>query len=51
MDELFKNIYKLEVPLVGNPLKEVNDYLIRGREGDFIIDTGPRTNEGRDALF
>jgi len=51
MDELFKNIYKLEVPLVGNPLKEVNDYLIRGREGDFLIDTGFRTNECRDALF
>ncbi len=30
-EEILKNLYRLPIPLVGNPLKELNAYLIRGR--------------------
>lgn len=50
-EEILKNIYRLPVPLTGNPLKELNTYLIKGKERNLLIDTGFRCEDCRQALF
>lgn len=45
MERIAKNIYRMGVPLKGNPLKEINSYLIRGKDRDLLIDTGFRREE------
>ena len=56
-DEVVRHIYRLTIPLPGNPLKAVNSYVVKGRERNLIIDTGMRRKEcfyammsGLDAL-
>ena len=50
VEEVAKNIYRIGVPLPGNPLKELNSYFIRGSENDVLIDTGFRCQECGNAL-
>jgi len=50
MEEVAKNIYRIGVPLPGNPLKELNSYFIRGGDSDLLIDTGFRMEECETAL-
>lgn len=50
MEEIIKNIYRIGVPLTGNPLKEVNCYFIKGHERDLLIDTGFRRDECYEVL-
>ncbi len=40
IEEVLKNVYKMEIPLPGNPLKVLNSYLFKGDERSLIIDTG-----------
>jgi glyoxylase-like metal-dependent hydrolase (beta-lactamase superfamily II) len=51
VEEVLSNIYKIEVPLPGNPLKVLNTYLIKGRGRNLLIDTGFNQEECREALF
>lgn len=44
-----ENIYRLDVPLKGNPLKNLNSYVITGKR-NLLIDTGFRTDECRAAM-
>lgn len=50
IEELYRNIFRIGVPLKGNPLKEINSYYIRGESSDLLIDTGFRMQECREAL-
>lgn len=50
-EEILKNIYRLPIPLVGNPLKELNAYLIKGSDRNLLIDTGFCQPACREALF
>lgn len=50
MEQITENIYRIGVPLRGNPLKEVNSYFVRGKERDLLIDTGFRREECIDVL-
>lgn len=50
-EEILKNIYRIPVPLPGNPLKELNAYLIKGADRNVLIDTGFRQPACREALF
>lgn len=50
-EEIAAGIYRIPVPLVGNPLKELNAYLLKGSDGNLLIDTGFRQPECREALF
>ena len=43
------NLYRIPVPLPGNPLKNLNAYLIRGPR-NLLVDTGFRQEECRTAL-
>ncbi|OPZ75053.1 MAG: hydroxyacylglutathione hydrolase [Firmicutes bacterium ADurb.Bin456] len=49
--EVYARIYKIEVPLPGNPLKVLNSYLIKGQERNLLIDTGFNRAECREALL
>jgi len=43
--QIAKNVWRIEVPLAGSPLKNLNSYLIAGGERSLLIDTGFRRPE------
>lgn len=49
VERVAAGLYRIEVPLPGNPLKSVNSYLIKG-DRNLIVDTGMRRPECEDAL-
>ncbi len=51
MEEIYKNIYRIPVALPGNPLKELNAYLVRGEGRPLLIDTGFSDEASRRSLF
>lgn len=50
VDEVAKNVFRIDVELPGNPLRATNSYFIRGEDSDLLIDTGFRREECRKAL-
>ncbi len=40
VEEILSNIYRLKIPLPGNPLQALNSYLIRGKKRCLLVDTG-----------
>ena len=54
IEEVMQGIYRIPVPLEGNPLKELNSYLIRGgqsgSEHNLLVDTGFHTVSCRRAV-
>jgi len=48
-EKIGANLYRLEIPLVGNPLKSLNSYLLAG-ERNLLIDTGFREEPCRRAM-
>jgi len=49
-EEIFPNLFKIEVPLPKNPLKSLNSYVIKNSERNLIIDTGWDQRECMDAM-
>lgn len=45
IEEVYKKIFRIEVTLPDSPLKTLNAYLIKGNNGDYLIDTGYRVKE------
>lgn len=39
-EEIIKGIYRIPVTLPNSPLRELNSYLVRGRDRNLLIDTG-----------
>jgi glyoxylase-like metal-dependent hydrolase (beta-lactamase superfamily II) len=50
LKEILPNIYNIEIPLPGNPLKTINSYVIRDSARNIIIDTGLNQKECMDAM-
>lgn len=50
VEEILSGIYRIEVPLPGNPLKAINSYIIQGQGRNLMIDTGMNREECRTAL-
>lgn len=50
-EEVAHGIYKLNIPLPGNPLKNLNSYLVCGQERNLLIDTGFQTQACLDAML
>lgn len=48
--EVLPGIYRISVPLAGNPLRELNSYVIRGQR-NLLVDTGFRTGACRKAVL
>ena len=51
IQQIMSDLYKLEIPLPGNPLKTLNSYIIVGESRSLIIDTGFDMPECLDALL
>ncbi|MGE5379511.1 MAG: MBL fold metallo-hydrolase [Methylocystaceae bacterium] len=50
VEVMTENIYRIEIPLPGNPLKVTNSYLICGGERNLLVDTGFNREECRAAM-
>lgn len=50
MQEVFPNVYMIPVPLTGNPLKELNCFVIKGSNRNLVVDVGFDTEEGRERI-
>ncbi len=50
IEEILENLYRLEIPLPGNPLRSVNSYVIRTSDRNLIIDTGLNRRECMNAM-
>ncbi len=50
IEAVFPDLFRIEVPLPGNPLKSVNAYVVRGGSRNLVVDTGMNRPECRDAL-
>jgi glyoxylase-like metal-dependent hydrolase (beta-lactamase superfamily II) len=51
MKEVFPGIFQVELPLIGNPLKALNSYIIKYDNKALVIDTGFNAPECKEALF
>ncbi|MGZ6202938.1 MAG: MBL fold metallo-hydrolase [Thermodesulfobacteriota bacterium] len=40
IEEISANLYRIEIPLPGSPLKAINSYVIKNTDRNLIIDTG-----------
>ncbi|MBC8420532.1 MAG: MBL fold metallo-hydrolase [Desulfobacteraceae bacterium] len=50
IEEVAANIYRMEIPLPGNPLKAVNSYVVMDSGRNLIVDTGLNRKECMDAM-
>jgi glyoxylase-like metal-dependent hydrolase (beta-lactamase superfamily II) len=50
VEEVLTNIYRIEIPLPGNPLKAINSYVVKDSARNLIIDTGLNRRECKDAM-
>ena len=50
MEEIQKGLYRVELPLPGNPLKNINSYFLLSEQGNLIIDTGMNRPECCEVL-
>ncbi len=51
IEEIDRNLYRLEIPLPQSPLRSVNSYVIKRPERNLVVDTGLNRKECRDALL
>ena len=49
-EQIFPDLYRIEIPLPNSPLKALNAYLIKGRGRSLLIDTGMNRKECLDAM-
>lgn len=50
MQEVYNDIFLTGIPLTGNPLKELNCYIIKGSRRNLVIDVGFDIPEGREKI-
>lgn len=50
IEEISANLYKIEIPLPGSPLKALNSYVIKNTERNLIVDTGWNQEECMQAM-
>ncbi|HEA70172.1 MAG TPA: MBL fold metallo-hydrolase [Desulfobacterales bacterium] len=49
-EEVFPNLFRIEIPLPDSPLKSLNSYVIRDVDRNLIIDTGLNRDECHEAM-
>ncbi len=50
VEEVLANLYRIEVPLPGSPLKSVNSYVFKSKERNLIVDTGLNREECQQTM-
>ena len=51
IEEILRNLYKIEIPLPESPLKSLNSYVIKAQDRNLIIDTGMNREECLNAMI
>jgi len=51
LERLHKDIWRMEIPLPGNPLKSINSYVIKSDKRNLIIDTGLHMDVCRETFL
>lgn len=51
IEQVLEHLWRIEVPLAGNPLKSINSYLIEAGPRNLLIDTGLDRKECLDAIL
>jgi glyoxylase-like metal-dependent hydrolase (beta-lactamase superfamily II) len=51
IEEIDRNLYRLEIPLPQSPLRSINSYVIKSAARNLLIDSGLNRKECKDALF
>lgn len=51
IENILPGIYRIEVPLTGNPMKNVNAYLIKGKDRHLLVDTGWNHDEALNVML
>ena len=49
-NEILPDLYRIKIPLPGNPLRLLNSYVIKGEDRNLLIDTGFKMPECKEAL-
>jgi glyoxylase-like metal-dependent hydrolase (beta-lactamase superfamily II) len=49
--EVLPNLFRIQIPLPGSPLKTVNSYVVKGEDRNLIIDTGLNRIECETAML
>jgi glyoxylase-like metal-dependent hydrolase (beta-lactamase superfamily II) len=50
IEQVLPQLYRIPVPLPGNPLKEINSYVLTSERRNLIVDTGMNRPECREVL-
>lgn len=50
IESVLENLYRIEIPLPGNPLRSLNSYLVRNNGRALIIDTGMNRPECEEVM-
>lgn len=50
-EEIYPNLFRIEIPLPDSPLKYLNSYIIKGDQRNLIIDTGLNRDECKAAMM
>jgi glyoxylase-like metal-dependent hydrolase (beta-lactamase superfamily II) len=50
IEEILPRLHRVVVPLTGNPLREINSYVLTSNDRNLIIDTGMNRPDCREAL-
>lgn len=50
VEEVFRDIYRIEIPLPRNPLRIINAYVVKGADRNLLIDTGMNRPESIAAM-
>jgi glyoxylase-like metal-dependent hydrolase (beta-lactamase superfamily II) len=50
VEKLCEDLYRIGIPLTGNPLKELNSYVLLGGERNLVVDTGFNMDECKEAM-
>lgn len=50
MEEILEGLHRVVVPLTGNPLREINSYVLTSRGRNLVIDTGMNRPDCREVL-
>ena len=51
MNQVYPGIFQTQIPLLNNPLKELNCFIIKGGDRHLIVDTGFNQPTGRQCLL
>ena len=50
-EQVYPGLFRIQVPLPGSPLKNLNSYVVRGKKRSLVIDTGLNREECKSALL